>query len=86
MLGLPFSEAIDMWSLGVVMGYIALGESLFPGFFDYDTVSLSLLLSFLHSSYKIYFYIILYCMKQNIWVLAASLTVVKSFAPRSALH
>ncbi|XP_053179910.1 homeodomain-interacting protein kinase 1-like [Scomber japonicus] len=38
MLGLPFSEAIDMWSLGVVMGYIALGESLFPGFFDYDTV------------------------------------------------
>ncbi|CAK6970406.1 homeodomain-interacting protein kinase 1-like [Scomber scombrus] len=37
MLGLPFSEAIDMWSLGVAMGYIALGESLFPGFFDYDT-------------------------------------------------
>ncbi|CAK6965268.1 homeodomain-interacting protein kinase 1-like [Scomber scombrus] len=37
MLGLPYSEAIDMWSLGVVMGYITLGDSLFPGYCDYDT-------------------------------------------------
>ncbi|XP_042368583.1 homeodomain-interacting protein kinase 2-like [Plectropomus leopardus] len=38
LLGLPFSEAIDMWSVGVVMGYILLGDSLFPGLSDYDTM------------------------------------------------
>ncbi|XP_071398127.1 homeodomain-interacting protein kinase 3-like [Centroberyx affinis] len=31
LLGLPFSEAIDMWSLGCVMAYLYLGFHLFPG-------------------------------------------------------
>ncbi|XP_040887771.1 homeodomain-interacting protein kinase 2-like [Toxotes jaculatrix] len=37
-LGLPFSEAIDMWSLGVVMGHMLLGQALFPGKCEYDTL------------------------------------------------
>ncbi|XP_049417475.1 homeodomain-interacting protein kinase 1-like [Epinephelus fuscoguttatus] len=35
-LGLPFSESIDMWSLGVMMARLVLGYSLFPGHVDYD--------------------------------------------------
>ncbi|XP_049440175.1 homeodomain-interacting protein kinase 2-like [Epinephelus fuscoguttatus] len=35
-LGLPFSESIDMWSLGVVMARILLGRLIFPGTFDYN--------------------------------------------------
>ncbi|KAL7396582.1 hypothetical protein ABVT39_008200 [Epinephelus coioides] len=34
-LGLPFSESIDMWSLGVVMARILLGRSIFPGYIGY---------------------------------------------------
>ncbi|XP_067435096.1 homeodomain-interacting protein kinase 1-like isoform X2 [Thunnus thynnus] len=37
-IGLPFSEAIDMWSLGVVMGFMVLGDALFPGNSEYDTM------------------------------------------------
>ncbi|KAL7388433.1 hypothetical protein ABVT39_013816 [Epinephelus coioides] len=37
-LGLPFSEAIDMWSVGVVMAYILLAVTLFPGSSEYDTL------------------------------------------------
>ncbi len=42
-LGLPFSEAIDMWSLGVVMAFMVVGDALFPGNSEYDAVSHSLL-------------------------------------------
>ncbi|KAL7377955.1 hypothetical protein ABVT39_006608 [Epinephelus coioides] len=37
-LGLPFSESIDMWSLGVMMARLVLGYSLFPGHVDYDVL------------------------------------------------
>ncbi|XP_050928044.1 homeodomain-interacting protein kinase 2 [Lates calcarifer] len=36
MLGLPFTEAIDMWSLGAVMGLMMFGNLIFPWFFDYN--------------------------------------------------
>ncbi|XP_044063986.1 homeodomain-interacting protein kinase 1-like isoform X2 [Siniperca chuatsi] len=36
MLGLPFSEAIDIWSLGCVMAIMVLGFMLFPGKIEYD--------------------------------------------------
>lgn len=39
MLGLPFNEAIDMWSLGIVMGFMMLGTLIFPWFCDYNQVS-----------------------------------------------
>ncbi|GAA6221704.1 homeodomain-interacting protein kinase 2-like isoform X1 [Lates japonicus] len=37
-LGLPFSEAMDMWSLGVVMAFLVLGDVLFPGITEYDAL------------------------------------------------
>ncbi|KAF3832549.1 hypothetical protein F7725_026214 [Dissostichus mawsoni] len=35
-LGLPFSEAIDMWSLGCVIAELFLGWPLYPGALEYD--------------------------------------------------
>ncbi|XP_044199465.1 homeodomain-interacting protein kinase 1-like isoform X1 [Thunnus albacares] len=35
MLGLPFTEAIDMWSLGVVMGQMMFGSLIFPWHSEY---------------------------------------------------
>nr|XP_033505338.1 dual specificity tyrosine-phosphorylation-regulated kinase 4-like isoform X1 [Epinephelus lanceolatus] len=35
-LGLPFSEAIDMWSLGIVMAALVHGDLLFPGETEYE--------------------------------------------------
>ncbi|KAL7406317.1 hypothetical protein ABVT39_017685 [Epinephelus coioides] len=37
-LGVPFSESIDIWSLGVVMARLLLVFSLFPGHVDYDVL------------------------------------------------
>ncbi|XP_019129078.2 homeodomain-interacting protein kinase 3-like [Larimichthys crocea] len=37
-LGLPFSEAIDMWSLGIVMANILVGDTLFPGCSEYNVM------------------------------------------------
>ncbi|XP_076362566.1 homeodomain-interacting protein kinase 3-like isoform X4 [Tachypleus tridentatus] len=37
-LGLPFSEAIDMWSLGCVMAELFLGWPLYPGSSEYDQI------------------------------------------------
>nr|XP_046235188.1 homeodomain-interacting protein kinase 2-like [Scatophagus argus] len=36
MLGLPFNEAIDMWSLGAVLGFMMFGELIFPWFCEYN--------------------------------------------------
>ncbi|XP_059196235.1 homeodomain-interacting protein kinase 1-like [Centropristis striata] len=38
MLGLPFSEAIDIWALGCVMAIMVLGFMLFPGRFEFDAL------------------------------------------------
>uniref|UniRef100_A0A1A7Y715 non-specific serine/threonine protein kinase n=1 Tax=Iconisemion striatum TaxID=60296 RepID=A0A1A7Y715_9TELE len=37
-LGLPFCEAIDMWSLGCVMAELFLGWPLYPGALEYDQI------------------------------------------------
>lgn len=39
MLGLPFDEAIDMWSLGILMGLMMFGQLIFPWVFEYNQVS-----------------------------------------------
>lgn len=39
-LGLPFCEAIDMWSLGCVIAELFLGWPLYPGASEYDQVSI----------------------------------------------
>ena len=36
MLGLPFCESIDMWSLGCVVAELYLGWPLYPGSSEYD--------------------------------------------------
>ena len=38
-LGLPFCEAIDMWSLGCVIAELFLGWPLYPGALEYDQVN-----------------------------------------------
>ncbi|XP_016094436.1 homeodomain-interacting protein kinase 1 [Sinocyclocheilus grahami] len=43
-LGLPFCEAIDMWSLGCVIAELFLGWPLYPGASEYDQVSHVMLL------------------------------------------
>jgi len=43
-LGLPFCEAIDMWSLGCVIAELFLGWPLYPGASEYDQVSNKVLL------------------------------------------
>uniref|UniRef100_A0AC35G3Z8 Protein kinase domain-containing protein n=1 Tax=Panagrolaimus sp. PS1159 TaxID=55785 RepID=A0AC35G3Z8_9BILA len=37
-LGLPFKEAIDMWSLGCVIAELFLGRPLYPGASEYDQI------------------------------------------------
>ena len=37
-LGLPFKEAIDMWSLGCVIAELFLGWPLYPGASEYDQI------------------------------------------------
>ncbi|XP_034047683.1 homeodomain-interacting protein kinase 2-like [Thalassophryne amazonica] len=38
LLGLAYTEAIDMWSLGVTMAQLAVGEPLYPGDHPYDVM------------------------------------------------
>ena len=38
LLGLPFCEAIDMWSLGCVIAELFLGWPLYPGSSEYDQI------------------------------------------------
>ncbi|KAK5863887.1 hypothetical protein PBY51_000879 [Eleginops maclovinus] len=38
LLGLPFNEAIDVWSLGMIMSEMLLGFPLFPGKHEYDVL------------------------------------------------
>lgn len=41
-LGLPFCEAIDMWSLGCVVAELFLGWPLYPGSSEYDQIRFAL--------------------------------------------
>lgn len=43
LLGAPFNEAIDVWSLGCVAATMILGATLFPGTNEYDMASVTLL-------------------------------------------
>ena len=43
-LGLPFDESIDMWSLGCVAAELFLGWPLYPGPSEYDQVFIDCLL------------------------------------------
>lgn len=45
LLGLPFCEAIDMWSLGCVIAELFLGWPLYPGSSEYDQVGQDLSLT-----------------------------------------
>ena len=38
-LGLSFTEAVDMWSVGCVLAFLVLGSHLYHGESDYDVVS-----------------------------------------------
>ena len=38
LLGLPFSEKVDMWSLGCVMAELYLGWPLYPGESEFEQV------------------------------------------------
>ncbi|KAI3377524.1 hypothetical protein L3Q82_008425, partial [Scortum barcoo] len=38
-MGLPYSEAVDVWSLGCIMAMMVFGFQLFPGRLDYETLS-----------------------------------------------
>ena len=38
LLGLPFCESIDMWSLGCVIAELFLGWPLYPGSSEYDQI------------------------------------------------
>ncbi|KAI3377522.1 hypothetical protein L3Q82_008435, partial [Scortum barcoo] len=38
-MGLPYSEAVDVWSLGCIMATMVFGFQLFPGRLDYETLS-----------------------------------------------
>ena len=38
-LGQPFNEAIDIWSLGCVLAELYLGWPLFPGTSEYDQIN-----------------------------------------------
>lgn len=48
-LGLPFCEAIDMWSLGCVIAELFLGWPLYPGALEYDQVNTSRLIKNIYS-------------------------------------
>lgn len=41
-MGLPVTEAIDMWSLGCVVGKLYLGDRLFSGKNEYEMESILL--------------------------------------------
>ena len=63
LLGLPFNEAIDAWSLGCVMAELFLGWPLYPGASEYDqiryiiqTQGLAPLFSFLFFSFLFSFF------------------------------
>ena len=38
-MGLPYTESIDMWSLACVLAELFLGWPLFPGSSEYDQIS-----------------------------------------------
>ncbi|KAI3365133.1 hypothetical protein L3Q82_010117, partial [Scortum barcoo] len=38
-MGLPYSEAVDVWSLGCITAMMVFGFQLFPGRLDYETLS-----------------------------------------------
>ena len=42
LLGAPFNEAIDIWSLGCIAAEMFMGNVLFPGKDEYDMVSSTL--------------------------------------------
>lgn len=50
-LGLPFCEAIDMWSLGCVIAELFLGWPLYPGASEYDQVGITFRLSEKHDGH-----------------------------------
>lgn len=58
-MGLPFCEAIDMWSLGCVIAELFLGWPLYPGALEYDQVNNHLLTTYFVS---LWFTIVQYLM------------------------
>lgn len=56
-LGLPFNEAIDMWSLGCVAAELFLGWPLYPGPSEYDQVSTASGIANYRIPYSVWFFI-----------------------------
>lgn len=54
-LGLPFCEAIDMWSLGCVIAELFLGWPLYPGASEYDQVGTDVTLAIDKSTDALFF-------------------------------
>ena len=80
-LGLPFCEAIDMWSLGCVIAELFLGWPLYPGASEYDQVGPPNLscpaLAYPASSVPFHtIYIILYESHAHMWAYLPSLHMV----------
>ena len=51
-LGLPFCEAIDMWSLGCVVAELFLGWPLYPGSSEYDQIRSVVFFNWQGSEYR----------------------------------
>lgn len=51
-LGLPFCEAIDMWSLGCVVAELFLGWPLYPGSSEYDQIRYSTLFEYIRNKHQ----------------------------------
>ena len=41
MLGLPYTGMTDMWSLGCLTAELLIGDPIYPGYTEYDMVTLT---------------------------------------------
>lgn len=76
LLGLPYSESIDMWSLGCVLAELYLGWPLYPGASEYDQLRYitdtqglvpDRLLNVAVKTHRFYNRLGFDCMGQNVW-------------------
>lgn len=61
LVGLPYTSAIDMWSLGCIAAELFLGLPLFPGSSEYNQITRIVEMI----GYVLYFYFLLSSKKKN---------------------